>query len=120
MSHASLLRSNQQVERHLYLAREVAVRYSRRTGHDKDDLRQVGLLPGLYATERCEAFWATAPLAQHDTSKQDDLVLNADHCLDACRYLLMATADQRYSCSPGQTTSKSGDIGSTQLRDLQH
>ena len=51
MSHASLLRSNQQVERHLYLAREVAVRYSRRTGHDKDDLRQVGLL-GLIKASR--------------------------------------------------------------------
>ncbi|WP_186500349.1 phage terminase large subunit [Synechococcus sp. A15-60] len=63
-------------------------------------------LPGLYATERCEAFWATAPLAQHDTAKQDDLVLNADHCLDACRYLLMATADQRYSGSAGQTKFK--------------
>ena len=63
-------------------------------------------LPGLYATERCEAFWATAPLAQHDTAKQDDLVLNADHCLDACRYLLMATADQRYSGSAGQTNFK--------------
>ena len=62
--------------------------------------------PGLYATERCEAFWATAPLAQHDSAKQDDLTLNADHCLDACRYLLMATADQRYSGSAGQTNFK--------------
>jgi len=42
-------------------------------------------LPGLYATERIQAFWATAPLAQHDTAKQDDLVLNADHVLDATR-----------------------------------
>ena len=34
MSHASLRRSNQQVERHLHLARELAVRYYRRTGYD--------------------------------------------------------------------------------------
>tara|TARA_B100000073_G_scaffold311405_1_gene284460 strand:- start:364 stop:504 length:141 start_codon:yes stop_codon:yes gene_type:complete len=39
-------------------------------------------------------------------AKQDDLTLNADHCLDACRYLLMATADQRYSGSAGQTNFK--------------
>ena len=51
MSHASLLRSNQQVERHLHLARELAVRYSRRTGYDMDDLRQVGLL-GLIKASR--------------------------------------------------------------------
>ena len=51
MSHASLLRSNEQVERHLHLAREIAVRYSRRTGHDNDDLRQVGLL-GLIKASR--------------------------------------------------------------------
>ena len=51
MSHASLRRSNQQVERHLHLARELAVRYSRRTGYDMDDLRQVGLL-GLIKASR--------------------------------------------------------------------
>ena len=51
MSHASLLRSNQQVERHLHLARELAVRYSRRTGYDMDDLHQVGLL-GLIKASR--------------------------------------------------------------------
>ena len=60
-------------------------------------------LAGLYATERMESFWATAPLAQHDISKQDDLQLNADHTLDSVRYLLMATADQRYSGQAGQT-----------------
>ena len=51
MGHASLRRSNQQVERHLHLARELAVRYSRRTGYDMDDLRQVGLL-GLIKASR--------------------------------------------------------------------
>ena len=51
MSHASLRRSNQQVERHLHLARELAVRYFRRTGYDMDDLRQVGLL-GLIKASR--------------------------------------------------------------------
>ena len=51
MSHASLRRSNQQVERHLHLARELAVRYSRRTGYDMDDLRHVGLL-GLIKASR--------------------------------------------------------------------
>ncbi len=51
MSHASLRRSNQQVERHLHLARELAVRYSRRTGYDMDDLRQVGLI-GLIKASR--------------------------------------------------------------------
>ena len=61
-------------------------------------------LPGLYATERCEAFWATAPLAQHDPSKPDDLTLGADHCLDATRYLLMATADNRYQSVSGYST----------------
>lgn len=60
-------------------------------------------LAGLYATECMESFWATAPLAQHDISKQDDLQLNADHTLDSVRYLLMATADQRYSGQAGQT-----------------
>ena len=61
-------------------------------------------LPGLYATERMESFWATAPLAQHDTAKQDDLVLNADHMLDATRYLLMATQDNRYQSVSGYST----------------
>jgi len=51
MSHASLRRSNQKVERHLHLARELAVRYSRRTGYDMDDLRHVGLL-GLIKASR--------------------------------------------------------------------
>ena len=50
-------------------------------------------LPGLYATERMESFWATAALAQPDTAKQGDLALNADHSPDACHYLLMATQD---------------------------
>ena len=58
-------------------------------------------VPGLYAIERMESFWATAPLAQHDTSKQDDLVLNADHMLDATRYLLMVTQDNRYPSVSG-------------------
>ena len=58
-------------------------------------------MPGLYATERMQSFWATAPLAQHDTSKQDDLLLGADHMLDATRYLLMATQDPRYATMSG-------------------
>ena len=62
-------------------------------------------VPGLFATERMESFWATAPLAQHDTSKQDDLVLNADHTLDAVRYLLMATMDSRYRGRNGAQTN---------------
>jgi len=62
-------------------------------------------VPGLFATERMESFWATAPLAQHDTSKQDDLVLNADHCLDAIRYMLMATMDSRYRGRNGGPTN---------------
>ena len=61
-------------------------------------------LPGLYATERMESFWATAPLAQYDTAKQDDLVLNADHMLDATRYSLMATQDNRYQSASGYST----------------
>ena len=52
-----------------------------------------------------ESFWATAPLAQDDTSKQDALVLNADHMLDACRYLLMATMDSRYRGRNGSPTN---------------
>ena len=51
MRHASLRRSNQQVERHLDLARQLAVHYSRRTGYDQDDLRQVGLI-GLIKASR--------------------------------------------------------------------
>ena len=51
MSHASLLSSNQQVERHLHLAKDLAFRYSRRTGYDMDDLHQVGLL-GLIKASR--------------------------------------------------------------------
>ena len=62
-------------------------------------------VPGLFAAERMESFWATAPLAQHDISKQDDLVLNADHMLDACRYLLMATMDSRYRGRNGSPTN---------------
>ena len=41
---ASLLQSNHQVEQHLHLAGQLAMRYSRRTGYDQDDLRQVGLI----------------------------------------------------------------------------
>ena len=58
-----------------------------------------------FAAERMESFWAAAPLAQHDTSKQDDLVLNTDHMLDACRYLLMATMDSRYRGRNGAPTN---------------
>ena len=61
-------------------------------------------LAGLYATERCEAFWATAPLAQHDPNKPDDLTLVADHCIDATRYLLMATHDNRYQGTSGSSS----------------
>jgi hypothetical protein len=61
-------------------------------------------LPGLYATERMESFWATAPLAQHDPSKPDDLNLGADHMLDALRYMLMATADSRYQSVSGYSS----------------
>jgi len=60
--------------------------------------------PGLYATERCQSFWATAPLAQHDPAKPDDLTLAADHTLDSVRYLLMATADPKYTGTTGRTT----------------
>jgi len=51
MSHASLLRSNKDVERHLQLAKDIAFRYSRRTGFNVDDLRQVDLL-GLIEASR--------------------------------------------------------------------
>jgi hypothetical protein len=61
-------------------------------------------LPGLYATERMESFWATAPLAQHDPSKPDDLVLGPDHLLDSLRYLLMATVDGRYQSISGYSS----------------
>ena len=48
---ASLLQSNHQVEQHLHLAGQLAMRYSRRTGYDQDDLRQVGLI-GLIKASR--------------------------------------------------------------------
>ena len=60
-------------------------------------------VPGLFATERMQSFWATAPLAQHDPNKQDDLSLSADHMLDACRYMLMATADPRFNTVSGRS-----------------
>ena len=51
--------------------------------------------------ESLQAFWATAPLAQHvtakqDTAKQDQLLLNFDHVLDSTGYWLLAFVDQRY------------------------
>ena len=55
MRHVSLRRSNQQVERHLDLARQLAVHYSRRTGYDQDDLRQVGLIGLIKASRSYQA-----------------------------------------------------------------
>ena len=51
MRRAALLLSNRRVERHLDLARQLAVRYAHRTGYDVDDLRQVGLI-GLVKASR--------------------------------------------------------------------
>ena len=51
MRRAALLLSNRRVERHLDLARQLAVHYSLRTGYDMDDLRQVGLI-GLIKASR--------------------------------------------------------------------
>ena len=57
---ASLLQSNQQVEQHLHLAGQLAIRYSRRTGYDQDDLRQVGLI-GLIKASRLYEPLANVP-----------------------------------------------------------
>ena len=51
MRQPSLFRSNLRVEHHLDLARQLAVRYARRTGYDRDDLHQVGLI-GLIKASR--------------------------------------------------------------------
>ena len=57
---ASLLQSNQQVEQHLHLAGQLAIRYSRRTGYDQNDLRQVGLI-GLIKASRLYEPLANVP-----------------------------------------------------------
>ena len=57
----SLLQSNQQVEQHLHLAGQLAIRYSRRTGYyDQDDPYQVVLI-GLIKASRLYEPLANVP-----------------------------------------------------------
>ena len=59
---------------------------------------------GLYATPKVESFWATVPglqYAQHDPEDLD--TTGPDHTADACKYLLVAAQDPRYSYGTGGT-----------------
>ena len=58
--HQVPMQSNHQVEQHLHLAGQLAIRYSRRTGYDQDDLRQVGLV-GLIKASRLYEPLANVP-----------------------------------------------------------
>jgi len=50
----SLRRRNQQIQNHLHLVRPIARHYAQQTGHDQDDLLQVGCLGLIKASTRFE------------------------------------------------------------------
>ncbi|WP_143593682.1 phage terminase large subunit [Synechococcus sp. 1G10] len=64
---------------------------------------------GLYATPRCESFWATLPVLVHDELHSGDLdTTGPDHTADAIRYLLTATVDRTYNYVTGALDGTEG------------
>lgn len=73
--------------------------YSRLACDDGD-----GDQPMLFVTEDCPDWWRTAPAAQHDEHKREDVdTRGEDHALDSTRYACMARPVSRVP-KPRQTT----------------
>jgi hypothetical protein len=61
-------------------------------------------VPGLYATPRCESFWATMPVLTYAERDPEDLDSSGpDHTADSLRYMLMAMQEHRYAAKTGNT-----------------
>ena len=61
--------------------------------------------PGLYATPRVKAFWATVPSLQCDSNRPEDIDSSqCDHLADALRYLITSVADKKYTGTIGQSS----------------